>query len=173
MGCGGMRLKDVDEFISQAGEHGPCVGSYPAPTSSVLAPAGTELRVIDGAQTKTLDALFDTFAEAWHFPPWFGRNKDAFNDFMRDLDNMVNAATGRPPARGYLSYITDAQLVLVDQPEAFSWFAKKVPFYRDYYRDEANPPAAFGLLLSAPADQLHEVRERWLAADIPVAIVTI
>lgn len=75
---------------------------------------------------------------------------------------MVNTATGRPPAPGYLTDVTDGHLILADQPEALSWFAKKLPFYRDYYRDEASPPAAFGLLLSAP-DQLHKVRERWLA----------
>jgi hypothetical protein len=136
-------------------------------------PAGVEVRTIHGAHTKTLDALFDAFAEVWHFPPWFGRNKDAFNDFMRDFETLVNTATGRPPARGYLTDITDAHLVLVEQPEVFPWFASKTPIYRDYYRDEGSPPAAFGLLLSAPANQLHEVRERWLTVGMQVATVTI
>ena len=163
---------NLDEFLAQAGDHGPCVGIHPA-SSSPVPPTGVELRPIDGAHTKTLDALFDAFAEAWHFPPWFGRNKDAFNDFMRDLDNMVNTATGRPPAPGYLTDITDAHLILADQPEALSWFAKKMPFYRDYYRDEANPPAAFGLLLSVAPRELHNVRERWLTAGIRVATVTV
>jgi len=162
---------NIDEFLSQAGDHGSCVGIYSPTPSVVVAPAGTELRVVDGEHTKTLDALFDVFAEVWHFPPWFGHNKDAFNDFMRDLDNMVNVATGRPPAPGYLTYITNAHLVFAEQPDVFSWFAKKMPFYRDYYRDEASPPAAFGLLLSAPDGQLDEVRERWLKADIPIAAV--
>ncbi|MFZ0713920.1 barstar family protein [Mycobacterium sp.] len=163
----------LEEFLSQARNEGPCVAIQSQTPSPVVAPAGLELRLIDGSHTQTLDALFDAFAEAWHFPPWFGRNKDAFNDFMRDLDNMVNAATGRPPAPGYLTNVTDAHLILVDQPDDFSWFSKKMPFYRDYYRDEASPPAAFGLLLSAPLDQLNEVRERWLSADVPVATVTV
>ena len=164
---------NLDEFLAEAGDHGPCVGIHPATSSPVVPPAGVELRSIDGAHTKTVNALFDAFAEAWHFPPWFGRNASAFDDFMRDLDNMVNTATGRPPAPGYLTVINNAHLLLADQPEAFSWFAGCMPFYRDYYRDEASPPAAFGLLLSAPPDQLHEVRERWLSADIPVATVTV
>jgi hypothetical protein len=163
---------NLDEFLSQAGDHGPCVGIRPAVSKAVAPPTGVELRTIDGEHTKTLDALYDAFAEAWHFPPWFGRNKDAFNDFMRDLDNMVNTATGRPPAPGYLTDVTNAHLILADQPEAFSWFAKKMPFYRDYYRDEASPSAAFGLLLSAPPDQLHEVRQRWQSVGIPIATVT-
>jgi hypothetical protein len=141
-------------------------------SSPVVPPSGVELRTINGAQTKTLGALFDAFADAWHFPPWFGRNAPAFDDFMRDLDNMVNTATGRPPARGYLTHIGDAHLILAGEPDAFPWFASCMPFYRDYYRDEADPPAAFGLLLSAPPDQLLEVRKRWTTADIPLATVT-
>jgi hypothetical protein len=90
---------------------------------------------------------------------------------MRDLDNMIDAAYGKPPAPGYFTHITDAHLILADQPDAFSWFAKCMPYYRDYYRDEARPPAAFGLLLSAPSSQLNGVRERWINADVPVAIV--
>jgi hypothetical protein len=44
-------------------------------------------------------------------------------------------------------------------------------FYRDYYRDELTPPAAFALLLSAPADKLHEVGERWLSVGVQVSDV--
>ena len=164
---------NLDEFLSQAGAHGPCVAIQTETASPIVAPAAIELRTIEGARTKTVDALYDAFAEAWHFPPWFGRNAAAFDDFMRDLDNMIDAATGKPPAPGYLTQISDAHLILADQPEAFSWLAKSMPFYRDYYRDEANPPAVFGLLLSAAPDQLGEVRDRWLAADVPVATLTI
>jgi hypothetical protein len=164
---------NLGEFLLQAAHHGPCVGVHPETPSPLVPPAGVEVRTIDGAHTKSLDALFDAFAEAWHFPPWFGRNRDAFDDFMRDFDNLINTATGKPPAPGYLIDITDAHLLLVEQPDLFSWFANTMPFYRDYYRDEASPPAAFGLLLSAPAGQLHEVRERWLTVGVQVAAVTV
>ena len=164
---------NLDEFLSQAGAYEPCVAIQTETASPVVAPAGIELRTIGGVQTRTLTALYDAFAEAWHFPPWFGRNAAAFDDFMRDLDNMIDAAMGKPPAPGYLTEITDAHLILADQPEAFPWFAKCMPFYRDYYRDERSPPAVFGLLLSAPPDQLQEVRERWLTANVPVATVTL
>lgn len=164
---------NLDEFLAAAREHGSCVGLHPATSATPTPPTGVELRIIEGAQTKTLDALYDAFAEAWHFPPWFGRNAAAFDDFMRDLDNMINTASGKPPAPGYLTQITDAHLILVDQPDAFAWFANSMPFYRDYYRDEASPPAAFGLILSVLPDHLDEVRERWLTAGIPIAAVAI
>jgi hypothetical protein len=138
----------------------------------IVPPAGFELRTIDGAHAKTRDKLYEAFAEAWHFPAWFGRNMDAFDDFMCDLDNMVNAATGKSPPPGYVTVLRNPQLLLIDQPEVFSWFANCMPYYRNYYRDEASPPAAFGVLLSAPPDQLNEVRERWLSVNVPVISVT-
>jgi hypothetical protein len=135
--------------------------------------AGFEIRTIDGAHTRNRDALYDAFAEAWHFPPWFGRNMDAFDDVMRDLDNMVNTATGKPRASGYLTVVTNAHLILVEQPELFSWFANTIPFYRDHYRDELSPPAVFGSLLAAPTDRLQEVRERCLSVGVEVAEVNV
>jgi hypothetical protein len=121
---------NFDEFLRHAAGCGPCVGVRP---ESQLAPLpGVEVRSVEGSHIKTLDAVYDAFAEVWHFPPWFGRNANAFNDFMRDLDNMVNTATGRQqPARGYVTDVTNAHLLLIEQPEAFSWFASKLPSYRD------------------------------------------
>lgn len=162
---------NLDRFISDAAGSGPCVGILHGATLPLVPPADFEVRTIDGACMKNRDALYDAFAEAWHFPPWFGRNMDALDDFMCDLENMVTAATGRPQAPGYLTVITGAHLILLEQPDLFSWFANTMPSYRGYYRDELRPPAAFGLLLSAPADKLHEVRERWLSVGVQVATV--
>lgn len=164
---------NLDQFISEASGHGPCVGILQGTALPLAPPAGFEVRAIDGASMQTRDALYDAFADAWHFPPWFGRNMDAFDDFMCDLENMVTAATGRPQAPGYLTAITNAHLILSEQPDLFSWFANTMPLYRGYYRDELEPPAAFALLLSAPADKLLEVREHWLSVGVQVAEVSI
>lgn len=164
---------NLAEFVLGAVGHEACVGVHGPKPSALVAPAGFELRKIEGLHTTTRDALYDAFAEAWHFPPWFGRNMDAFDDVMRDLDNMVTTATGRPQAPGYLTLITNAHLILAEQPDLFSWFANTMPFYRDYYRDELRPPAAFGLLLSIPAAHVNEIRERWQSAGIDVVTVTV
>ncbi len=92
---------------------------------------------------------------------------------MRDFDNLTNIDLTKSPALGYLTELTNANLLLTEQPEEFSWFANSIPFYREYYRDGLDPPAAFGLLLSAPPPQLDEVRERWLSAGVEVATVNV
>jgi hypothetical protein len=165
----------IDEFLSQAGDHGPCVGIHVGTPAALIPPAGVEVRPVEGADTRTRGSLFDAFAHAWQFPPRFiGRNNaNAFDDWMRDLDNLTNVYLTKPPALGYLTELTNAHLILTEEPEQFSSFANSIPFYRDYYRDDLDPPAAFGLLLSAPPPQLDEVRERWLAVGVEVATVTV
>ncbi len=123
---------DLKEFVLAAAGLEPCVGVHGPMPSPLVPPVGVEHRTIESARTKTRDGLYDAFAEAWHFPPWFGRNMDAFDDVMRDLDNMVTTATGRRQASGYLTLITNAHLILAEQPDLFSWFANTMPFYRDY-----------------------------------------
>lgn len=164
---------NLDEFLIHALEGKSCVAARRETPMPLLPPPGVEFRTVDGADTKTLDALFGAFAKVWEFPPWFGRNYAAFDDFMRDLDNMTNKALEKPPARAYLTEVTHSHLLLVEEPEVFSWFANAMSFYRDYYRNELRPPAAFGLMLSAPADKLLDVREHWLSVGVQVAEVSI
>lgn len=130
-----------------------------------------ELRAVDAARTTDFDALLEEFARAWQFPSWFRPNPNAFNDLMRDLDGMIDVAYGRPPAPGYLTEIVIARLLLADDPETFRWLADHIPFYRDYYRDEASPTASFGLLLSAPVESPNGVRSRWVAAGADIATI--
>ena len=164
---------NLDKFLLQAVDGGPCVAVHLETPSPLLPSAGVEFRTVDGVHAKTLDALFDACAKVWDFPPWFGHNYAAFDDFMRDLDNLTNKALEKRPARAYLTEVTHSHLLLVEEPEVFSWFANKMAFYRDYYRDEASSPAAFGLLLSVPPDKLREVRERWLSVGVQVAEVDV
>lgn len=170
---------DIGEFLLEAGHYGPCVGVRRESGSPPLAPSGCELRTIDGARAQTLNELYDVIAAAWHFPPSFGRNLDALDDFMRDLDNMVDAALRKPPARSYLTNIDNGHLFLSKEPELFPWFAESVSIYRDYYRDdngmyrdEDNQSAAFAVIFSVPAAELSAVWERWSTIGLQMAEVT-
>jgi hypothetical protein len=165
---------DLDEFLSKAGGDGPCVGILAAPAATPAVPAGIELRTIDATQIASLDQLFDAFSLARHFPASFVRyrNRDAFNDWMRDFDNLCNPALDRPPAAGYVTHLANAHRLLPDEDGIFAWFAAAIGFYRDYYRDDLDPPASFALLLSVPAERRDEVGARWRAASVPTQAVT-
>jgi hypothetical protein len=165
---------NLDEFLSQAGGDGPCVGILAASTATPAVAAGIELRTIDATQIASLDQLFDAFSHAWHFPVSFVRyrNGDAFDDWMRDFDNLCNPALDRPPAAGYLTHLTNAHRLLPTEHDIFSWFAHAIGFYRDYYRDDLDPPASFALLLSVPSEWHDQVCARWRAAGVPPQIVT-
>ncbi len=165
---------NLEEFLRAAGDHGPCVGLLLTPAPSTP-PDGVEFRSVDALHIGTLDGLFDAFAEAWDFPDSFviSRNRDAFNDWMRDFDNLTNPSLSDPHARAYLTELRNAHLFLTGQDETFSWFANAMSLYRRYYRDGAEPPAAFGLLLSAPPNRLVEVQNRWLQAGAQVTTVAV
>ena len=164
----------LEEFLRAAGGHGPCVGLLLTPAPSTP-PDGVEFRSVDAQRVTTLDTLFDVFAEVWNFPASFTRyrNRDAFNDWIRDLDNLTNPSLSDPPARAYFTELRNAHLFLVQQDKIFSWFANSLSMYREFYRDGAESPAAFGLLLSAPANRLVEVQNRWLQAGVQITTVAV
>lgn len=164
---------NFEEFLKQAASRGPCVGLVVAADPLSVSVPGVEFRAVSGVHTKTLGNLLESFAEAWNFPKSPTNNRDAFNDWMRDFDNLTNPSLDKPPASGYVTAISDAHLILKEQPEMFPWFAAKIPFYRDYYRDDLDPPAAFAVLLSVPADRRDEVSERWQAVGTQIAFVTL
>lgn len=134
------------------------LGFWPGRASTHCDVAGSELAVIGRIRS-----------EAWRLPKPVAQNRNAFNDWMRDFDNLTNLYLDKPPAAGYLTEITDAHLILAKQPDVFSGFAGEIPFYRDYYRDDLEPPAALALLLSVPADRRDEVSERWQAVGTQIA----
>jgi hypothetical protein len=120
----------LEEFLAQAADRGPCVGVHLATPSQLVGAPDIEVRTFDGAHIQTLDALYDGFAKAWLFPAGFAhnRNKDAFDDWMRDFDNLTNPALDKPPASGYLTDITDAHLLLGEQPDVFLGWPTQSPF---------------------------------------------
>jgi barstar (barnase inhibitor) len=168
-------MVNLEEFLRQAASLGPCVGVHAETTEPLILPDEVEFRTLDGSDGTTIDQLFAAFAAVWSFPPRFAsdNSKDSFNDWMRDLDNLTNKNLDKPQALGYLTDISNAHRLLVEEPEEFRWFAEKMPFYQAYYHSDFDPPVAFGLLLSAPATEIDDVREHWQSVGIEVATVTI
>jgi hypothetical protein len=159
----------LDDFLTGAGGDGPCVAIVSSSHPPLTPSAGVELRIVEGASMPDLDGVFNVFADAWHFPSRFGHNAAAFDDFMCDLDDTVDAALHHTRARAYLSEIANAHLLLVDQIEAFRWFVRHIEIYRNYYRDEADPTADFALVLRVPVESQQSVYDRWTKSGIAVA----
>ncbi|MCZ4581761.1 barstar family protein [Gordonia amicalis] len=155
----GARLR---RFLDDAGREGSAVGLTIEPELPDLGP-DTRLRTVSGTAATTTGALFTAFARVWDFPDHFGRNRDAFDDCMRDLD--APDAGGRTPSI-IVSHVTRADRLLEQDDAAFEWFADSIGFYRDHYRDAGK---TFALILSAAPSRSSAVRARWDAAGVAVA----
>ncbi|MGV9860737.1 barstar family protein [Gordonia sp. NPDC003425] len=159
----------LSRFLIGARRHGPAVGVWIEDTSPPQ-PAGFEVRTLDGTQMSTIAGLYDEYARGWDFPDYFGRNKDAFDDCMRDLDGTALSEGTRAPA-GYLTVIDDADRLLAAAPGELRWFGRALGHYRDHYRDTAIPHATFATLLSAPPDRRRALESRWRDARVAVTVV--
>ncbi|MVU78795.1 hypothetical protein GPX89_16275 [Nocardia sp. ET3-3] len=81
-------------------------------------PEGYLSREVRGRKMRTVAELFDEFAAAFQFPYYFGENKDAFDECLRDLDEFVEAAMG------YVVVVRNAALMLDREPGERAWFAE-------------------------------------------------
>lgn len=82
--------------------------------SVIRPPSGFALRTVNGKQCGTPAKLFDEFARAMEFPDYFGRNWDALEECLADLEWL--------PANGYVVLITEAQAVLPDDDDEYETF---------------------------------------------------
>ncbi|RJO72213.1 hypothetical protein D5S18_23940 [Nocardia panacis] len=80
-------------------------------------PSGYLVRELRGSKMIAVAGVFDEFAAAFQFPYYFGANKDAFDECLRDLDDFVG------PAAGYVAVIRDSELVLAERPRERDWLA--------------------------------------------------
>lgn len=80
-------------------------------TALVKPPAGFVLRVVQGKKCKTPAGVFNEFARALEFPDYCGRNWDALEECLVDLEWLT--------ATGYIVLITDAQSVIPDDDEEY------------------------------------------------------
>ncbi len=68
---------------------------------------GFEVLTIEGDSIESKEELLDAIAEGFGFPDWFGRNWDALEECLRDLDAVND---------GYALVITDATALWAERP---------------------------------------------------------
>lgn len=94
---------------------------------------GYLVREVRGSKMPTVAAVFDEFAAAFQFPYYFGDNKNAFDECMRDLDEFVG------PAKGYVVVVRDAAELLSAEPAELAWFVDAMSFFASEWAKGAVP----------------------------------
>ena len=117
--------------------------------SLVRPPAGFSLKVIKGAKCQTLTGLLTECARTLDFPDYFGRNWDALEECLADLEWL--------PAKGYILLITNAESVLPDDEEEYETFLE---ILRDAGEAWGNGQAGMGARPATPFHVLFAVSEQ-------------
>ncbi len=84
------------------------------PESALAVPSDFAARAIDGRRARTKNGLLSELARALEFPAGSGRNWDALEELLADLEWL--------PAQGYLIVVTDADQLLADDSEGYDTF---------------------------------------------------
>ncbi|MET8654178.1 MULTISPECIES: barstar family protein [Nocardia] len=111
---------------------GPALGALSVDAAELSslrsrAPSGYQVRELRSAKMRGLTGLFDEFAAAFQFPYYFGANKDAFDECLRDLDDFI----GKAP--GYIVVLRTSDELLADAPREREWFTTAMRDCADYW----------------------------------------
>jgi len=79
--------------------------------AEVVGQGGGLLRSVDAADARTVEGLFDSVADVFEFPDYFGSNWAALDECLADLDWL-------PAVNAYVLVLRSAADVLVDEPSA-------------------------------------------------------
>lgn len=153
----------LGEFLEQPAVVGILAATpHEAAAVGYALPGLWALRAVRSAQMPTVQGVFDEFAAAWQFPYYFGANKNAFDECMRELDETAGAAPG------YVVLVRDAAALLRDEPGELAWFADAMTFHAEHW---AAAGASFKVLLQVEPALTAGVAKAWRAAGVePVAV---
>lgn len=115
------------------------------------APAGYRVREVRGSRMRTVAALFDEFAAALQFPYYFRPNKDAFDECLFNLEDLLGDATG------YVVAVRDAGQLLADAPGEREWFGSVLVECAEFW---ASREVAFRVVLQGAPEGLTAVPVR-------------
>ena len=130
----------LDEFLAGTAPIGVLAGSARDAAAIRFRAPGYAVREVRGAKMPTVAAVFDEFAAAFQFPYYFGQNKDAFDECMRELEFVA-------PGAGYVVVVRDADELLAAQPDQRGWFDDAMRFYAEHWAQEAT---VFRVILQSP-----------------------
>jgi hypothetical protein len=133
----------IDQFFTAPGLSTGLLPASPADASSLRYrwPGSVIVREVRGPVMPTVAGVFNEFAAAFQFPYYFGHNKDAFDECMRDLDEFVG------PAGRYLVVVREAPGLLAGAPVERDWFFGAMDFYATEWIRRG---VAFRVVLQAP-----------------------
>ena len=109
------------------------------PERLLAAPAGFVSRTVDGRRARTKRGLLAEFARALEFPADSGRNWDAFEELLADLEWL--------PAKGYLLIVIDADEMLAEDADEYDTFIEIATSVAKEWAT-ARPPVPFHLCLT-------------------------
>lgn len=101
---------------------------------------------IDCTTITDWDSFHDVFAQAFGFPPTYGRNLDAWIDCISDLDDpSANATSARVAPGAVLALVLDdAELLRAECPDIFDALLDSAAFV-NWRRIEAGQPPLLAL----------------------------
>ncbi len=112
------------------------------------------IRVVRGAKAETTAALFDEFAAALQFPPYFGENWPAFDECLADLEWL--------PAAEHVVVVADAARVLAREPgDSFARWLGRLGRIAAERADQGGP--ALRIVLHARPDDAPALRSKLAA----------
>ncbi|QIS09157.1 barstar family protein [Nocardia arthritidis] len=130
----------LSRFLARSVDTKAAAGEHNSPVLGALAVGAAELgavrfgvppdylvRELRAAKMTTVAGVFDEFAAAFQFPYYFGANKDAFDECLRDLDEFVGTAAG------YVAVVRDSARLLADAPGERGWFVDAMRDCADYW----------------------------------------
>src|SRR5262245_24368398 len=134
------------------------------PESVLAVPPGFAVRTIDGRRGRSKRGLLAELARALEFPADSGRNWDAFEEMLADLEWL--------PAKGYLLIVTNADLLLVDDADDYETFIDIVKTVAKEWAtpergESARAAVAFHVCLVVGRGR-EDARADWLAPRLSV-----
>jgi hypothetical protein len=123
---------------------------------------GLTVRVVRGRTSRRLEGLFDEFSAALQFPLYFGRNRNAFDECIADLDWL-------PHDTGIVIVVAQPEELLADAaPSELAWLASSLANAARGFSEAIDlgewwdrPPLPFHVVFAGEQAAIDQALMRW------------